>query len=290
MTIITPKAGTESDFYEVESLKTEFPWLNNRQYEKGLLGLLDEYKTTQDRQALKILFERFTHHVQDDRFSAVDYLVEVIQAKKFTRTDTLFVATSDGKESDGSATGLYDFKPELAKLAQGWTEDNLVPSLELSFDKSESCHIKNIVIFDDFIGSGKTIVKKVNEFTNEMKLRGILHLKIHIFSYVAMKFGIEHAEKELGIEIHCPIKLLKGISEYTNENQQMLTETILAMENNLGKKWNRLKVKDFSLGYKKSEALYQLFRSNCSNNVFPIFWWPKSASGEYRVTLFNRLR
>jgi hypothetical protein len=290
MTIITPKVATESDFYEINALKTEFPWLNNRRYEMGLLGLLDEYRTTEDRQALKVLFGRFTHHVYDDRLHAVDYLVEVIQAKKFEPINTLFVATSDGNESDGSTSGLYAFKPELAQLGQGWKEENLIPSLELSFDKSESCHVKNVVIFDDFIGSGKTIVKKVNSFTQEMKLRNILNIKVYVFAYVGMKFGIEHAEGELGIEIHCPIKLLKGISEYKSDNQQELTDTILAMESKLAKKWNKLKMQEFSLGYKKSEALYQLFRSNCSNNVFPIFWWPKKSSGEHRVTLFNRLR
>ena len=290
MTIITPKVSTESDFYEIGHLKTQFQWLNKRKYEKGLLGLLGEYKTIQDRQALKLLLERFTHHEPDDRFSAVDYLINVIQAKGFKPIDTLFVATSDVDESDGSTVGLNAFKPELEELNQGWEEKNIVPSLELSFKKSENCHIKNVIIFDDFIGSGDTIVKKVNKFIQEMKSRNILKIKVYIFSYVGMKFGIEDAERLLGIEIHCPIKLLKGISEYTNDNQKQLTETILAMESKLAKNWNRLQVQKFSLGYKQSETLYQLYRSNCSNNVFPIFWWPRNVSGEHRVTLFNRLR
>lgn len=290
MTICTPIASTEPDFYEVGALTTKFSWLNDQYYEKGLHGLWKEYQAPEDRQVLMILLERFIHHEHRDRLHAIDYLAEIIQKKKFTYLDTLFVATSNGKELDGSTAGLYSLKSALAEIGEDWKEDSLVPSLEMSFDKCGSCHRKNVVIFDDFIGSGKTIVNKVNKFRQEMRLRNISHLKIYIFSYVGMKFGIEHAEQELDIEIYCPLQLLKGITDYEDSNQDDLKDTILTMENKLGKKWKRLKLQDFSLGYKKSETLYQLYRSNCSNNVFPIFWWPKDISGMHRVTLFKRLR
>ncbi|ABZ75090.1 hypothetical protein Shal_0515 [Shewanella halifaxensis HAW-EB4] len=289
MTIYTPRNSIESDFYEVGDLQAQISWLNDPRYEKGLHGLLEEYKSPEERQALMILFERFIHHEQRDRLDAVDYLVEVIQTKGFTHEDTLLVATSDGKESDGSTAGLYNFKEALSQIDQHWKEKNLVPSLAESFDKFKNHNIKNVVIFDDFIGSGKTIVKKVNEFRQEMRNRDILHVKIYVFSYVGMKFGVKHATQKLSIEIFCPLQLQKGISDYKNSNPEILKSTVLGMENKLGKNWKKLQLQDFKLGYKESESLYQLFRSNCSNNVFPIFWWPKNVSKKHRVTIFNRL-
>lgn len=289
MTLYTPKNSSESDFYEVGDLVNQIPWLNDRRYEKGLHGLLEEYQSHEEREALITLLERFIHHEHRDRLDAVDYLADIINKKKFTHQDTLFIATSDGKESDGSTAGLYNFKSALAELGQYWKEDNLVPSLNMSFERCTSCHIKNVVIFDDFIGSGKTIVKKVNEFREEMKARNVLHIKIYIFSYVGMKFGVEYAAQELDLDIYCHLLLQKGISDYTASNPEGLMSTVQDMESKLGNKWKKLKLRDFSLGYKQSEALYQLYRSNCSNNVFPIFWWGKDALKKHRVTLFNRL-
>ena len=74
--------------------------------------------------------------------------------------------------------------------------------------------MKNIVVFDDFIGSGKTIVNKVNTLKAEMNNRGQKQRKYFVFSFVGMKFGVEYARDELGIDIYCHTELTKGIVDH----------------------------------------------------------------------------
>lgn len=292
MTIFSPKNSNPQDFYDVGTITENIKWLEeyNNRYQAAIHGLWEEYQEPDSRNGIKILLERLIHHNQDDRYSAVDYLINVIIEKKFTPENTRILATSDGSESDGSAAGLYQFKSELSRINTDWTEKNLIPTFESFFSHPIPCHIKNIIIFDDFIGSGKTIINKVNEFITKTDDKDILKIKICVFSYVGMKFGIEYAKKELDIQIYCPLELIKGISDHDNSNQENLESIVLKMEKNLYKKWKKLKLQDFSLGYKKSETLYSLYRSNCSNNVFPIFWWPKDSNGKHRTTLFHRMK
>lgn len=292
MTIFSPKNSNPQDFYDVGTITENIKWLAkyNDRYQAAIHGLWEEFQEPDSRNGIKILLERLIHHDQDDRHSAVDYLINVIEEQKFTPENTLFLPTSDGKEIDGSTAGLYPFKSELSRIDSNWTEKNLLPSFESFFSQPKPCHIKNIVIFDDFIGSGKTIVKKVKQFVQSMNNQKISNIKIYVFSYVGMKFGIDYAKKELDIQIYCPLKLEKGISDHDDSNQENLKSIVLNMEKNLHKKWKRLNLQSFSLGYEKSETLYSLYRSNCSNNVFPIFWWPKSSNGKHRTTLFNRMR
>ena len=77
-------------------------------------------------------------------------LVRVKSTSPKPSIDTLFIATSDGKESDGSTTGLYGFKPELAELNQGWKE-----KLDIPVNKKKS-HI-----LTQYFDYGRSIERKV---------------------------------------------------------------------------------------------------------------------------------
>ena len=241
MTIYTPQVNSQEDFYAVGDLKNEITWLSKPRYEKALLGLWAEYPKTQDRNAIVRLLRRLTHHTADERFEAVDFLVDVIKIKEFKSQDTLIVSTSDGSDSDGSTAGLYLFKDPLATFDDNWSENNLKPTFEESYEFIENGDFKNIIIFDDFIGSGKTIINKVTEFEEEMRSRNISDINISIFSFVGMKFGIEHIKEKCIHDIYCPVQLLKGISDYDDDNDE-LKKTVLEMEENLQKKHNNLKL------------------------------------------------
>jgi hypothetical protein len=288
MSILSSKSNSEEDFIELGKLIKEIPWLAKKDYESSLPALLNTYNTEPERVVLKELFRRFTHHENDDRLEANDLLIKIIKEHKFQPNDTVFVATSDGKESDGSQTGLYQIKSLLGRQEADWKERNLLPVLDDSYDRIHLAGMKNIVVFDDFIGSGKTIVNKVRTLKTEMNSRGKKQRNYFVFSFVGMRFGVDYAKKELGIDIYCHTELKKGIVDHPNS--EVIRGVVLNMEASLLPKWNKLNISDFSLGYKESEALYQLYMSNCSNNVLPIFWWKYDENKNFRNPMFGRLR
>ena len=288
MSIRTPKLSSRTDFYEVSDFIDEIKWLKNHDYNKAILELWSEYTSVEERSAIMTLLYRLTHHTIENRHEAVDYLVKIITEENLQPTDTLIIATSDGTDSDGSIANLHLFKAPLAKY--DWSERNLKPTFCASYDELKKGAVKNVIIFDDFIGSGKTIKDKIVEFEEEMAYQNINNINILIFSFVGMEFGIEYAEKYCDKKIYCHTKLKKGISEYHDEHKTDFINTVEGMERKLKSDWKGLKLRDFRLGYKGSETIYQYYLSNCSNNVFPIFWWPKAKYGVNRITLFNRLR
>ncbi|MGR6837830.1 phosphoribosyltransferase-like protein [Aliivibrio wodanis] len=284
----TPKLDNEEDFYNLECLSQDIPWLVDAHYEKRIYSLWNEFRLEGERKVIKTLLTRLIHHEQRDRFVSLDYLSNVISELGITADSTIFVATSDGNEVDGSTKGLYDFKAELASYEENWKENNFLPSIEQSYDVIHRGRVKNVVIFDDFIGTGKTIVEKVNQLKSEIKRRKISGVNYYIFAYVGLEFGVEYVEKELSMNINCHVKLKKGISDFPDSDE--IKKIVIEMESKLKNKWNKMELYSFSLGYDGSEALYQLYRSHCSNNVLPIFWWKYNSSGDFRQPLFNRLR
>lgn len=284
----TPKLNSEDDFYSLKDLTKNIPWLNDLHYEKRIYGLWNEFKLDSERKVLITLLSRFIHHEQGDRYSSLDYLIQKLSEHNLTPDSTILVATSSGNEVDGSLKGLYDFKAELAGFDSNWKETNFIPSIEKSYEVIHRGRVKNVVVFDDFIGTGKTIINKVNQLKTEIERRRITGIKYFIISYVGLQFGVEHAEEELSIDIYCHLKLKKGISDF--DDSENIKNIVLNMESQLKNRWNKLNLSTFSLGYNNSEALYQLYRSHCSNNVLPIFWWKYNHKGDFRLPLFNRLR
>ncbi|HHQ4479038.1 TPA: phosphoribosyltransferase [Aeromonas veronii] len=267
-----------------------FDWLKQKYYTPGLHGLASEYSGEDEKAALELLFERFTHNDYNERDDAIEKLAELIIERDFLPEDTMIIGTAKGTEADGAMAGLYLLKPLLSEINLNWSEKNISPVLKHATEMCLNDNIKNIVVFDDFIGSGKTLVDNIQKLKSDLNSKRNANYNILVAAFAGMEFGIDYITNTLNVEVTCPIRLIKGISDYNTENREEIKRIVLKMEEILGQNWNNLKLKTFSFGYKKSEALYALIRSNCSNNVFPIFWWPKNLDGTHRVTLLKRLR
>ena len=133
-------------------------------------------------------------------------------------------------------------------------------------DKIDENEIKKVnqsksafLLVDDFVGSGDTAVKSVNNLT---KL-GVNKQNIFVFALVAQNIGVENLKKN-DIRIAVAEQRDKGITDYYNSR---ISEKINIMK----KVERKLNVKEqFSLGYKGTEALVSMIRT--PNNTFPVFW------------------
>lgn len=286
--ILTEINSNEEDFYEVGNVIEGIAWLNEPSCAKGLHSLWEEYGNEAYRDVLKILLTRFTYHFDKDRHDAVDKVIEFIHSKGASPENSLIIGTATGKDSDGASYGLYLFKQPLANENTGWSERNIIPVFSFACKRCNDESVSNIFLFDDFIGSGNTLVKNITSLKSALNKRKS-KFNLYVISFVGMEFGIRNINNSTNVEVYCSLGLKKGISEYKSPDNDAMIKSVLEMEGELGGKWRGHDIKTFSLGYKKSEALYAAYRANCSNNVFPIFWWPQGKSGKYRITLFNRL-
>lgn len=291
MTLYQPKAQNSDDFYLVDKYKEEVEWLQSECYDAGLTTLLNEFENESERALILTLLKRIEHYQISDRINDIARLVTKIEELKLDPEKTLIIATARESESDGSKAWQYFFKFYLAQH-RTWSEQSLVASLESSYQKLTNKNYENVVIFDDFIGSGETMVKKVNEFSKNLVQRKVKVPKIHIFALAGMEFGVRYIEQNLDNEVVCPVLVKKGISEQQISPQQKSEEIelMLKMEKTLEERYSwKPFTGSCSLGFNKSEALYQVQYTNCANNVFPIFWIAPKGKDKFRNTLFYRL-
>jgi hypothetical protein len=157
-----------------------------------------------------------------------------------------------------------------------------------------------VIILDDFIGTGETMVDKIeicrelvtaNEYTKESNFK--------VLSFAAMERGKQYIE-EHGVEVIAGCTLKRGITDFLAE-----PELSVAKRNMLRLESLILEPSDYnySFGYGQSEALYTKVMTRTTNpinsetdirleraqdNVFPIFWWNKYINREPRKTLLYR--
>ena len=199
-----------------------------------------------------------------------------------TAENTIITATCNNSNPDGSQMILQRIKN---KLSGEWREKMLYNSLPVAANVLQENN--NIVMVDDFIGTGNTMYRKVNYLLEILSKRNIEKYSIYIVSIAAMNFAKETLEN-LNIPYYSVHWLLKGISEKINLPERM--NAIKAMETLEAKLKDEVfgrKLPKF--GYKQSESLFAIESNNIPNNVFPIFWWTHLKDNTLRKTLFHRI-
>ena len=194
--------------------------------------------------------------------------------------NTRVAAISDDSAADGSQMFLQSIKNKFQH--DDWKETNFINSLNIVTYRV--LHDENIVLVDDFIGTGNTAERKITWLINRLKIREVHGVKIYLVAIAGMDFARPRIA-DLGIDCYTPNWLKKGISDRFSGQDK--SDAIYWMKN-LEKK---LKCKSrMSLGFMGSESLYALEAFNVPNNVFPIFWLPTLKNNQKRPTIFKRLK
>lgn len=198
---------------------------------------------------------------------------------------TWIVAVADANEVDGSSAGLQKLKNKVLPY-EDW-HARFISNIPESIKK-----IKNgdsIVLFDDFIGSGKKIVRKDAWLKKLLAGQGIDKTNIFCSCFSGMELGIQHIKDELKIPVFASILLRRGISDrYKEKELETAIRIMKDIEGKLSQTYKKKNIDEFSLGFNQSEALYCATNDNCPNNVFPIFWWPRKKDGTLFRTLLQR--
>ena len=230
------------------------------------------------------LLERFIYLDQDNYNlllnNCVEFIFDFLNYEE-QRTQVLALAFDD--EADSSQAVLHSIKHKICK--KGWNQFATVNKFGAGikhFNKGKN----QIIIVDEFIGSGKTVKNRIDYLSKN--ITG--NFEYHCLFISGIESTVNRLNSE-GYNIFCALPLKKGISEYYLLDELKEKETqMLELELKLSQKINNKPLYDYSFGYGGAEALYSMegCGGNTPNSVFPIFWWNKDFSQNQRNTILTR--
>ncbi|MFM5522511.1 MULTISPECIES: phosphoribosyltransferase-like protein [Aeromonas] len=287
-TIVTEKSL--EDFFEIMERRPDV--VPEHKYDS--LNTLWNACDREEQQNLikKLIFEFFVLD-SSKQLEACRRIATFVKERQFKNSNTLIIGVANDKEIDGSTAALQVLKNKFHD-AETW-HSRFYPSIPAGV--AEIKNGNDIILFDDFIGSGDKVLRKkkwvIKILKEHYKEINVETLKFHVMSFAGMFSGLEKIDNDIEIKYtFSSFILTRGISDMPGLDQDAIAENIREMkelEEKLGKNYINKKISDYSLGYSRSETLYCAINDNCPNNVFPIFWWPKLANGEQYETLFHRV-
>jgi len=257
------------------------PWLKDKQI--PLIDLIDECDKDDQQQLVFELLQRFTFLDAPDFQHAIQSIADYIQITLGLGPDAAAISASDnGKYSDSSQLVVYSLKAAQWNIPD-WTTNSFVSNLT---HLAESAGKGNLVLVDEFVGTGETAEKKVKWLRDELANSGASP-KIYFAVVAGMEVGLTRV-KTVVDGVFAAHVLTRGISDfYSTAEVQRRLDAMLELECRLAPEGRRGKLNKHSLGYKKSESLYSRANGNTPNNVFPVFWWDVRSDGSRRRPLLN---
>ena len=283
--IIRSESKIDPDtFRRLVNLTLESPWLESAS--EALAELWNLCSDNKERSLIEDLIRRYIHIDSRSLLKFGELTSSQINNEwGLEAEETLIVAVSDNWEADGSQAFIQSLKNKFVDY-DGWSESNFCNRIGDSLNLLNN--IKNVILVDDFIGTGNTIKRRVSWFIQKLTDKGLSDdVQVYVIAIGAMEFAKPLLDG-LDVIYYSSVWLKKGISEYYEDSD--LAEATAAMgklEEKLEPSVNRTKLPSF--GYKQSEALFAIEPYNVPNNVFPIFWWPEEKPAKKRKSIFNRL-
>ncbi len=266
------------------SIFTSKKWVDIEGHDETLkkFGELIESLDSKQIDLILELTERYTWITYNDYQSHLRNILKNLCEKELKNIERLFIfpiiKPSNENETKSGHAIMYMMTGVKASLSQ---LDNIKVIPLQSFDdiSSENLKLNNkdyIILVDDFIGSGNTLENTLTE----IKKNDTIKDNLSIVSVVIQKVALDSLNQR---NINCEYGIImdKGISNHYQEPD--LTNKLDIMK----KIEDKIpKVKDYRLGYEKSEALVTLIKT--PNNTFPVFWKEYSHKGESKKAPFPR--
>lgn len=276
---------SKEDFQLVFELSTKQGWLAHKLQELMHL-LFSECNTDQKRKLIVELLGRFTYISNEKYSQLIECLVDgIIGIQGLTDEACQIVAMAADSSSDSSQRVLYDLKMLFER--RGWRKYRHVNQFSAAYRTyKQSPKHNNIVLIDEFIGSGQSAIGRVDEIKRQFANAGVADYKVYIRVLAGMREGVQRV-RDSGIDVEALVLLDKGITDLSPAEQVSdQLEIMRDLEKNLLPVYNE---KDMpSIGYGQMESLYTRDGGSAPNNVFPIFWWPFILDGSERPVLLHR--
>lgn len=270
-----------NDFRTLTQLHIQYEWLQEEP--DALFELWCLADTENQKNLIEFLIKHFLYINGKGVESGCKSIANQIESTwNLNASNTIITATCDNSAPDGSQLILQKLKN---KLSDEWRERMLYNSLPVAAYELKNNY--NIILIDDFIGTGNTICRKVKFLKEKLDERQIHNFTIYIVSLAAMSFSKDELNN-LNIPYFSVHWLFKGISEQISlPYRDQAIKAMEELEVKLKKEVSGRKLPNF--GYKRSESLFALESDNIPNNVFPIFWWTQLNDGTRRKTFFHRI-
>ncbi len=272
-------------FTQALRLTQKQPWLEKK-VETLAFMLADECDTDDQRELLIELLDRFFYISASEFQKKLEELAEsIVTDPDLDDGSTQIVAMAADSSADSSQLVLYGLKIILEKY--GWRSYRHVNTFGKAYAtyKSKKTH-KNIVLVDEFVGTGLTVIGRVSSICRQFHDANIVDFSVRVKVIVATQHGFD-AVKAAGINIEALVLIKKGISDFNSEEISNIKKKVMIdIEDILSKQHGDNDLP--SLGYGESESLYSRDDGNTPNNVFPIFWWPFNKDSTIRHVLLTR--
>lgn len=253
-------------------------WIAKERYGEALVTLLDEANTQTELNTLKYILEKLTYcNSEDLTLGSIEAAEQIVSGWALRPQDTLIVGVADGAKTCGSTAYLRAIQTQLPRE---WSQSPVIwTAFDCAFRKRDT-HA-NLVIVDDFIGTGEKISKLIAKLLANPKTASY---KIHVCCFAAMRSGASVVSSLVAGDVLVHRQFDRCISDTAADptKTQMLKD-MSALEANIFTKPGT-----YSLGYMQSEAAFYLEGFNIPNNNLPVLWWEEYADKTPRRPLFAR--
>ncbi|WP_416041104.1 hypothetical protein [Acinetobacter lactucae] len=204
--------------------------------------------------------------------------------------ETLLVAMTADSSADSGQSVLYDLKLELSKYS--WNGYKSINRYDQTANKCKDykkagIEFNNIVLVDNFIGTGSTVLGRVSRIRQLFSDKELEQPNIYVKTLIATSGGIEKVcEQNINLfySIEVTDKLIERIysENEANDKKKLMRE----IESKLLQSYNGRDIP--TLGYGESQVAISIENKNTPNNVFPIFWWRFYQDGRERKVILHR--
>ena len=276
----------EKTFTLIFRLHKEQPWIVEK--ESTLFHLLyNECNNIEQRELIMELLTRFSYLNEEEFNSALGEICDDITTDPDLEDNNTQILSMTGDDNtDSGQLILYALKSRFE--SRNWREHLAINKFGASYKiyKRNNQKHHNIILIDEFIGSGSTVLGRVKELKKTYSSNGITNIKIKVRVIAASTVGL-NVIKENGIDVSCVYEIKKGISDFYKKNEiDNKINFMIDIENKLLQSFNNRAMP--SLGYGGTESLYARENGNTPNSVFPVFWWPKLKDNSERPRLLIR--
>ena len=277
---------SKNEFIILTDLFLSISWLSN--HKEAIYELMDICRNFNEQLFICDLFYGFEHLDMDKtKTLLVKMADQIINEWKLIENETQIVSTSVDFDPDSAQQILQMLRPEFVK--KSWLQPKLINQIGKSIKNIK--RFPYVVYVDEFVGTGKTMVKRINNFRAEYD--AYIKDKNYSVDYeikvcvLASIIDAKQVVEETGVEMFSAIWLKKGLSgHFLGRDLELAKKRMLRLESELKPKIGKKELP--SLGFGGAEALYCMEGGNTPNSVFPVYWWPFLKNEYFRNTVLTR--
>lgn len=243
----------ETETMILKLIKNQY-WLDCRASFDALVSLFDECQNSDELKLITELINRFEYTNEQDFFNFYREEAKRIAEDTSLLPDQCIIGpTKDDLRPDSSQAVTRPFYRYLLPYKKKLTVCNNFKYIENFICKANKKKI-NVVLLDDFIGTGRTMIcrmKKCDKIVKENKT--IEECKYQIIALAAMERGKTIIENT-GASVYTRHILRRGISDNYNGLELRRAKTNMRRLESLF--LNNPTTHEYSFGFQQSEALY----------------------------------